>query len=433
MAKKAETEAHLPLVTLSDKAFDAYCTNLSGLFNIDILYKRHETATKNLKQLKDQFKKLLAVHSFKSEGELDGDFYIIFDTETLFALAGIVMQLSEEQIREKTNNGTSKEADEIYDAVAEAANLLIASWDNIFNEELDNHGGLTRTDTVITKNIAKSLNKKKDQQFLLITYHLIIKDWPEFKCFVIFTNSFLENTASMELITQPAESEQQQPEQQPEPDEQPKDETEDGNQEPQDTEEQPEPPVEGEVSKAIKEMVNTADKENDIPPEALIDISKSMPSTNLTAKDIMQTDILWAEPDESVQQIQSKMQQHDITYILVGKDRVLEGIVSMSDVRDAISPYLKSTFSKWRRPLDDASLQIRSKWIMTRAIHTIKPETPLTEILIQMCNHNIRSLPVINNDNQVEGLITVFDIFKAMIKSSNLELAGKAVQTSNQN
>ena len=65
---------------------------------------------------------------------------------------------------------------------------------------------------------------------------------------------------------------------------------------------------------------------------------------------------------KQAQQLQSKMQKDDATYILIGKDGILEGIVSMSDVRDAISPYLKSTFSKWRRPLDDATLQIRSKW-----------------------------------------------------------------------
>jgi acetoin utilization protein AcuB len=485
MATSTKTEIQSPIIDLSDKAFDAYCLNLSGLFNIEILNKRHETAFQDIKQLKKQFKKLTAIHSFKSEGTLNGDFYIIFDTDTLFALAGIVMQLSEDEIRDEIRNGTAKEADNIYDAVAEAANLLIASWDNIFHQQFDSHGGLTRTDTAISNSIAKNLTEVKDEKFLLATYHLMIKDWPEFKCFVLFTQSLLDNLKVNDVQAEPAadtvqeepaenaqEPENQEPEKEEEPEKksepepeqespaedslkesQPQEETaektepetedvkaeledtpepKDVKEEPADTTEQTEPASEGEVSKAIKEMVDTADEETDIPPEALIDISKTIPSTNLTAKDIMQTNILWAGPDESVQKLQSNMQQRDATYILIGKDGVLEGIVSMSDVRDAISPYLKSTFSKWRRPLDDATLQIRSKWIMTRAIHTIKPDMPLSEILIHMCNYGVRCLPVINQDNKVQGIITVFDIFKAMIKSSNADIAGKAVQTSQQ-
>ncbi|MHC4132003.1 MAG: CBS domain-containing protein [Planctomycetota bacterium] len=476
MAVEVKNEIQSPIIALSDKAFDAYCLNLSGLFNIEVLNKRHDMAFQGIKQLKKQFKKLTAIHSFKSEGALKGDFYIIFDTDTLFALAGIVLQLSEDDIREKIENGTAKEADDIYDAVAEAANLLIASWDNTFHEHLENHNGLTKTDTVIESSLAKvtkNLELPKDEELLLITYHLMIKDWPEFKCFVVFTKSFLEDIEVVNMPTdssaddaQPEpdenteEAKAEEPEKENEPqaenseqnpeEEQAKDETEDVKAEPQETDqpaetedevskaepqdnhEQDETADEGEVSKAIQEMVSTADETTDIPPEALINISKAIPSLNLTAKDIMQTNILWAEPDESVQQLQSKMQQHDATYILVGENQVLEGIVSMSDVRDAISPYLKSTFSKWRRPLDDATLQIRSKWIMTRAIHTIKPDMPLSDILIHMCNYNIRCLPVINKDNKVEGIITVFDIFKAMINNSNIGVAGKAVQTPSQ-
>ncbi|MHC4757449.1 MAG: CBS domain-containing protein [Planctomycetota bacterium] len=480
-AKKHENDKILsPIVKLSDKAFDAYCLNLSGLFNIEVMNKRHDIAFFDIKQLKKQFKKLTAVHSFKSDGDLKGNFYTIFDTDTLFALAGIVLQLSEDHIQDKIKNGTAKEADDIYDAVAEAANLLIASWDNIFHEQLENHHGLTRTDTTIGNSltrIAKDLAQANDEQILLVTYHLMIRDLPEFKCFVLFTKSFIENnkaadstenktvedqqketpqeTSQDNAETPAEETDKEEKETAPQLEDEKSAETKAEQSEPeskdnqqaetkeQQLQEQPEPSAEqsetapdGEVSKAIQQMVNTTDENTDIAPEALIDISKSFPTSNLTAKDIMQTNIVWAEPEESVQQIQLKMQQNETAYVLVGNDNVLDGIVAMSDVRDAISPYLKSTFSKWRRPLDDATLQIRAKWVMTRVIHTIKPDTPLTEILIQMiqmCNFNIRSLPVINQDNHVQGIITVFDIFKAMIKTSNLDVAGKAVTTPQQN
>lgn len=58
---------------------------------------------------------------------------------------------------------------------------------------------------------------------------------------------------------------------------------------------------------------------------------------------------------------------------LIGADGVLEGLVSKSDLAGALSSYLRSEFAKLRWPLDDATLQIKVKWIMSRPIRTIKP------------------------------------------------------------
>ncbi len=43
--------------------------------------------------------------------------------------------------------------------------------------------------------------------------------------------------------------------------------------------------------------------------------------------------------------------------------------------------YIGPMFAKWRWPLDDATLQIKVKWIMSRPIHTISPQTPLAAIM----------------------------------------------------
>jgi len=139
----------------------------------------------------------------------------------------------------------------------------------------------------------------------------------------------------------------------------------------------------------------------------------------ICAKDIMQKDILWFRPDDSVQHTFTKMQQHNTGYMMIGHDGVLEGIVSKSDLAGAISPYLRPEFAKWRRPLDNATLQIKIKWIMSKTVHTIAPETSLAAIIENMHRLGVRCLPVVDTQGKTLGLVTVFDIFKALLKHNS--------------
>jgi len=148
----------------------------------------------------------------------------------------------------------------------------------------------------------------------------------------------------------------------------------------------------------------------------------------ICAKDIMQKDILWAGPDDSVQHTLTKIQQHNTGYMMIGHDGVLEGIVSKSDLTGAISPYLRPEFAKWCRQLDNATLQIKIKWVMTSTVHTIAPETSLATIIENMCRLGVRCLPVVEPKGKVQGLVTVFDIFRALLKH-NLNVSNTSGDT----
>lgn len=136
----------------------------------------------------------------------------------------------------------------------------------------------------------------------------------------------------------------------------------------------------------------------------------------IRADKIMQNQVIWANPDDSLQQALVKMQQTDAGYIMVGQNGVLEGIISKSDIARAMSPYLQPIFIKWRRPLDDATLKIRIKWIMSRPVHTIKQETSLAAIMEYMGQFRGRCLVVTDENGNVQGLVTTFDIFRALLK-----------------
>jgi CBS-domain-containing membrane protein len=104
---------------------------------------------------------------------------------------------------------------------------------------------------------------------------------------------------------------------------------------------------------------------------------------------------------------------------MVGQNGVLEGIVSRSDLTGTISPYLRPEFAKWRRPLDDATLQIRIKWIMSKPVHIISPQMSLEAIMRNMCRFRVRALPVADQQGKVLGLVTEANIFKAILQTKD--------------
>lgn len=138
---------------------------------------------------------------------------------------------------------------------------------------------------------------------------------------------------------------------------------------------------------------------------------------NLPAKRIMTPEVIWCEPEATVQDVIELMQQHSMGYVLVGRKGVLEGLLSTSTIQGAVSPYLRSVFAKWRRPEDDATLGIKVKWVMSRPVRTVKPDTSLAAIIESMCRYGGRCLPVVDARSQVLGIITAFDVLLRVLEA----------------
>lgn len=179
----------------------------------------------------------------------------------------------------------------------------------------------------------------------------------------------------------------------------------------------PAEPATGKISEAIHKMTQPpADlpEQSTTMEKSTFDTASSLPE--VCANDIMQKKVTWASPQDSLQQAIAKMQQTNSGYIMVGQNGALEGIVSKSDITKAMSPFLLPMFAKWRRPLDDATLKIRIKWIMSRPVRTIKPQTSLAAIIEHLSQFRGRCLPVMDEEGNVQGIVTGFDIFQTLLK-----------------
>lgn len=449
----ADIQIESPIVELSTLAFETFCEDIARMFSVNAICSRQETCTGTLKNVKKHFKKPVSVNYVKAEGILNGTFRFIFDHRGLFILGGIIAATPEEKILQNIKRCSLKNAEKTNDAVVETGNLLVASWDKTFRRELTEHGYFLRTDTFIGdlfRKSEKTVGPAEDEILVCVLYEIKIAAYPAFISGVLLPKTFLD-------VIPESDSEQS---------DCAKEKIREGVNSPQETEikkdeptckkcggrhwpfqlcskdvtgiadgtaeeklvstNKPEDSTAGTVSQTIQRMTQSPPvlPGEQTPPAAT---AENPPPDNagryrsILAKDIMRKDVAWCSSEETVQSAIAKMQQFKTDYMLVGQNGTPEAIVSKSDLAGAVSPYLRPEFSKWRRPLDDATLKIRVKWIMTRHIHTIEPHTTLTDIIDNMCRFRCRCLPVVNQQGKVEGLVTVFDVFKALSGNNQSE------------
>lgn len=371
-----QTDIKAQSIELATTAFDAFCDDISGMFGVDMKCAAKSAYPETIKGLSQKFKNLVAINFIKSEGILNGTFHIVFDQPGLFTLAGIIVMLPKQKILDNINHNSAQDTEAATVTIKEAGNLLVGSWDRIFREGMEGHGHFVQSNTFIGNlwdNPKEKIYLPDTEEVTFLPYEITIGDFPAFNCGVIFPEAiFIELPKGPVLAEEKSDKE----------------------------------PAAGPVSETIQKIVQiSSTSEGDLQ------------SLNICAKDIMQKGVLWGNGDDSVQQTMTKMEQAETSYMMIGKDELLEGVVSTFDLASALSIYLKPAFAKWRRPADDATLQIKVKWIMTKPVRTVKSDTSVLTIMESMCQSGLRCMPVMEKTGKIIGLITVFDIFKAILKS----------------
>lgn len=518
----SQTEIESRVIELAEKSFKTFCSDISGMFGIDIVCSQQQVSPETVSGLKRRFKEFVVVYLVKAEGELDGTFQLVFDRQGLFILAGVVAMHPEHVILENVKSGSLEKADEVSNTLKEVGDALIGAWDRIFQKALDGHGRFVQTNTFIGSpwdDSNKKIGLPGNEKLMFVPIEMTVGSYPAFKCGIIFPKAILagkseseseapnvgegvekskpqeptdekaaeqktkaeENTkeateaegdgvaekakpAAKEAVVADKSAAEQGPEA---PEEQKPEAAAEGQPEvategePEVAAEEERPAVAAEEPKAAPEEKPEAaaeQKSDDVnvkaPLTAETDKSEKRPISEaiqkmarssavlpgestpsvmaekpplssedallaVCAKDIMQKNVVWGDAEDSVQKALAKIQQRKAGYMMIGRGKITEGVVSKSDLTGALSPYLRPTFSKWRRPMDDATLQIKVKWIMSKPTCTVTPETPLSAIMEHICKAGRLCLPVVDQQGKVQGLVTVFDIFKVLLKRSH--------------
>lgn len=121
------------------------------------------------------------------------------------------------------------------------------------------------------------------------------------------------------------------------------------------------------------------------------------------AKDMMSIDLVTVDESTQLIDFKNQFQQRGIHHILVtNQEQKLTGIISTEDIIH------NDVFT-----VED---KIIAKDIMTHDPVTVKMETPLIEILKTFLTNNFRALPVLNDKNNLEGILTPFDVMTIVVE-----------------
>ena len=454
----------------SDGAFRAFCDDVAGMFDVDMQCERREVRTEQAAALENRFGELSVSHLVHAEGTLDGTFHLLFDQGGLFVLSGVVVMLPDNRILEHVQSASMEEAMNLQDAAREVGNLLVGSWDRVFRDDCKGHEHFKKGDTSLGQlwDAPEGAGLPEDDEVVSIVYEMTVGSYPSFRCAAVFPLSLLacvQDAGQDADVPAPAEpsSELQTPEATP--------------QEEAVGEAAPEPPADAAPDRPTdppagssvgqhKEAADHVDADGQAPATepaapsggqqeadpldtmplpseiaasarqggisvhgpslAFIDPAhvQSSPSDSqkagqfldMRAAEIMRKEVVWADPEETVGDVAAKMQQHNVGHVLVGRKGQLEGLATKSDILAAVSLYLRPMFAKWRRPEDDATLRVKVKWIMSRPVPTVRPDTTLSAIVENLCRYGGSCLPVVDSRGLAQGMITMHEILLRILE-----------------
>lgn len=117
-------------------------------------------------------------------------------------------------------------------------------------------------------------------------------------------------------------------------------------------------------------------------------------------KEYMKSNVITVDKNTILKDIAKIMTENNIGSVIVIDNGKPVGIITERDIVRAIGK--------------NKDLNARAEDIMTASLITIKEDAPITGALSLMRTYNIRHLPVIDNDGNLKGIISIRDIARAI-------------------
>ncbi len=147
----------------------------------------------------------------------------------------------------------------------------------------------------------------------------------------------------------------------------------------------------------------------------------------MLVKDFMTRDPITLGPDDSLARAVEITQTRRIRHLpVIAGGKRLAGLISDRDIRLATPS-----------PLVPGEAQRTESWertpvaaVMTRDVITVSPDEPIEDAAHLLCKHRIGSLPVVDGEGKLQGIVTHTDLLGALIQtlggnepSSRIEVA----------
>lgn len=135
-------------------------------------------------------------------------------------------------------------------------------------------------------------------------------------------------------------------------------------------------------------------------------------------KQYMSKDVITVSPETSVTEAVTKMESHKIHNLPVTSNGQFVGLITQ-DIIDAKSASDATSLSIYE--LNYILSQANVEKFMDKQAATATTEWMVEEAAEYMRKHNLRVLPIVDDNKVVEGIVTYKDIFKALIDLSGYQ------------
>ncbi len=132
----------------------------------------------------------------------------------------------------------------------------------------------------------------------------------------------------------------------------------------------------------------------------------------MTVDSIMSCDVKAVAPDVTLMEIQDAFRKHGFRHLLVVEEDALIGVISDRDVLRAVSPFLNTLSEK---PRDVKTLMRSAREVMREDPVSVQSGARIEDAARILLEHTISCLPVINDDNQIQGIITSKDLLRYLV------------------
>ncbi len=120
-------------------------------------------------------------------------------------------------------------------------------------------------------------------------------------------------------------------------------------------------------------------------------------------------DVIHIGPDASVSDLVALLREHNLGAVVVSTDgRTIAGIVSERDVIRGLADgpeFLSAPLSS----------------IMTAAVHTCTANESVESLMSAMTERRVRHVPVVNDQGQLKGIVSIGDVVKSTITQLQFE------------
>lgn len=126
--------------------------------------------------------------------------------------------------------------------------------------------------------------------------------------------------------------------------------------------------------------------------------------------------VVTIHPDTSLEQAAKQLARYKFGVLVASEDgEVVSGILSERDIVRKIAE------------VGAAGLNIKTRSIMTRHVHTCTPEETVDDLMRLMTEHRFRHVPVVDSNEHICGMISMSDLVKRRV--AELEAEAEELQT----